>query len=152
MRVAERMDHWHIMDALLRLKAKANGRGQMKFTVPHVAAEYLFRQIDANRVVIHEGYAIMYDVGTPWYTDRPFLIEDIIIKVYPTTSPVSVAIDCLEAIARSLNLTAVVAGDTQIGYMTPHYLAAGYTTLGTQLFKELPDGIRSQDHGRSGAD
>jgi len=100
------------------------------------------------------GYAILYDVGSPWYSSRRYLIEDMILKVYPDdrTARVADAIAALETLRVEHGCDAIAAGDTQVGKMAPLYHDAGFQTIGVQLFKEPTDGIRSQDHGDASAD
>ena len=137
MRAADHYDIEPIMAALLKLQAKAASRGQMKFTDEATARRYITQRVDDVQIIMLEGYAIMYDVGAPWYSKQEFLLEELIIKVTPTDRPVSVAIAALEYMARALHLPAVVAGDTQVGYMRQHYEAAGYGLLGYQFLKEI---------------
>lgn len=94
------------------------------------------------QVVVNDGYMILFDVGSPWYTTRRFLIEELILRIGPSEQGVSGAIRCLELLARSHECCAIAAGDTQVGYMVPHYQAEGFTVLGQQLFKEIEHGVR----------
>lgn len=141
MREATNQDVPIIMAALLRLQAKANGRGQMAFADPMEAELSIRYAIHDGRTRIVDGYFIMFDIGKPWYSTQVMLIEDIILKIEETEAPVDVAIQALDIIARELGCKAIAVGDTQIGLMVPKYQAAGYTVLGTQLFKAT-DGVQ----------
>jgi hypothetical protein len=139
MRLTAGSDLEFVRSALARLQAKSPA-AQMKYTdldtaMLHIEGNYLHR----SRVV--GGYFILFDIGSPWYSKERFLIEDIILRIYPTEFPVTVAIDALSTLATMNNCTAVMAGDTQIGHMVPLYQAAGFVTLGTQLIKELDYGV-----------
>lgn len=94
------------------------------------------RMLMARAWVVH-GYLVMFDIGAPWHSNARYLIEELILKIQITDRPVTVAIDALSELARLHNCQAVISGDTQIGYMAPKYLAAGFVTLGTQHYKEI---------------
>lgn len=127
-----------IMAALIALKAKSPA-GQMPLTDPMEAECSIRYAIHQGRCYRLGGYFVMYDVGNPWYTREKFLIEDIIIKVWPDDKSVKVeqVIESLSDLARALGCVAVAAGDTQIGFMLPKYVDQGFVVLGTQLFKRL---------------
>ena len=143
MRLADESDCPAIERKLLWM-LKANPEHQMQYADTEVAFAYVRQAMREGRAYYLDGYFIMVDVGSDWYTSRKYLIEQIILKIHPTTSPVSVAIAALDRIREIHGCVAIAAGDTQVGYMTPHYHAAGYITLGTQLFKGEPNGIHSQ--------
>jgi hypothetical protein len=107
----------------------------MKYANIDIAIRNVRFAMAEQRAYYVDGYFIMVDEGSDWYTDKKYLIEQIILKIHPTHAPVSVAIAALDRIREEHGCVAIAAGDTQVGYMTPHYHAAGYTTLGTQLFK-----------------
>lgn len=135
MRDATQHDVPAIMEALLALQAKS--------TAPHMA---LATPIDAElgvRNAIHEGraviagdYFIMYDVGSPWYTRQYVLIEEIILRISRACgSVIEDALAALDELQMQHNCVAIAAGDTQIGYMLPKYIAHGYRVMGHQLLK-----------------
>lgn len=134
MRRADLGDLPHIMSKL-KWMLEVNPHGQMKYADVDIAEHYVRTSIETGFCYYVAGYFIMVDVGSDWYTSQKYLIEQLILKIHPTTEPVSVAIRALDTIKVEKGCVAIAAGDTQVGYMTPHYIAAGYTTLGTQLFK-----------------
>jgi hypothetical protein len=142
-----------ILDALLQMLPKSPAP-QMKMAEPLVAHQSLMLAQRQQRLYIFGDFAILVDEGSPWYTSKRVLFEEIIIRwrrVHGNT--VDSAIAQLEAIAKLHGCVAIGAGDTQIGYMTPRYLAAGYTTLGIQFHKEIPNhGDTTQDHRSPGPD
>ncbi len=140
--IKQSLTHWRDKSPALHVKLCSIG----------VALGNVLRAIDEGRAWMADGYFILVDVGSPWFSSQRMLIEEIIIRVRPTTLPVSYAIDALDLIAEKLGCTAIAAGDTQIGYMTPHYHAAGYTTLGTQLMKEVSLGRSTKMDGGTGPD
>lgn len=119
---------------------------QMKYADPIEAELSIRHAIHEERAYIHAGYFIMVDSGREWYSASKFLIEQIILKVETTEAPVEQAIDYLQVIAKHRGCRLVAAGDTQCGYMAPKYLSQGFTLLGTQFIKELPNGFRQEDH------
>lgn len=132
-----------VWEALLKMKEKAAGRNQMKFVDLGTAHTSLAAAYQEQRIVMVGGYAIMFQVGSPWYSDKKYLIEDIILKVYDWTPyHVSLPIAALYDLAAARDCVCVATGDTQVGYLDKHYLGAGYVRLGSQFFKEIPDGIR----------
>ena len=151
MRIATLGDYPLIEAALFKLLDKSPAL-QMKYVHPPTALANVKKAIEQGRCYIEQGYFLMYDIGPPWYMAQECLIEELILKIEPTDAPVRVAIRAMVELARTLGCEVMVAGDTQVGYMTPHYIAEGFNTLGTQLMKEIPNGIRSEDHRRSSTD
>lgn len=137
MRLATQHDVASIMRPLIAMLAKSPAP-QMKFATP-IAAEIGVRNaIHEGRGFIFGGYYVMVDVGSDWYTDKVYLIEQIILKIDPEDKSFNVQqiVFLLDTLRERFKADAIVVGDTQIGYMTPIYQAAGYTMLGTQLIKE----------------
>jgi hypothetical protein len=151
-RVAEETADLEPVMAALIAMLKKSPAPQMKYAEIGVARRSVKLAMRSGRAFICNGFFIMVDVGSDWYTSKCYLIEQIIVRVYPSEHKVATAIAALDEIARRFGADAIAVGDTQIGYMTPLYHAAGYTTLGTQLFKERVHGFHSQDHGSPGAD
>lgn len=141
MRFATQHEVPQIMAALRAMREKSPA-SQMK-GITDIGAELGIRNlIHTGRAVIVEGYLILFDIGGDWYClpEQAYLIELLILKVYPTDQPVSVAVKALEVLARQHGCWRIAVGDTQVGYMTPKYQAEGYQVLGTQLMKELHGG------------
>jgi hypothetical protein len=134
-KAATREDLPGIMAALFRMRAK-NPNNQMKWAQPEVAERYLIWAIEQGFVVIVDGYMVLYSVVKPWFSDAEFLVEDLILKIGPTTIPVESVIDVLEDLKQINNCVCTIVGDTQVGYMGPKYLARGFRLLGSQLIKE----------------
>lgn len=135
MRTATLEDCVDAIDALIAMKAK-NPNKQMQWSEPSVAFAYMRKQAEDGNAVVVDGYFIMYSVTPIWFTTVPFLVEELIIRIQPTDKPVEVAIAALDRLKEMFGCVAIVAGDAQIGYMTPKYQAAGFQHLGTQLIKE----------------
>lgn len=151
MRPAHEYDLEPVMRAAIHMLGMSPAP-QMKFVDIMCVRRHIEQAIETGHAVVQGDYFILFDIGSPWYSTVNYLIEDLIIKFDNAHGTrVSEAIACLEEIAKSRGCVAVAAGDTQVGYMTPKYQAQGFRILGTQLFKEIPDGIHSQiDRRRSG--
>lgn len=132
---ADRFDLDFIMQHLLALR-EYSPAAQMKYTDPEYARTNLDQMLRAGSGWWCGNYFILVSVGGPWHSPTKFLIEEIILKCGPGPTKVTDAIASLDELATMHGCEATIVGDTQIGYMTPLYHAAGYTTLGTQLMKE----------------
>lgn len=135
MRPATQGDCIEAINALVAMRAK-NPNRQMKYADPDTALAYMKHAAASGNAVVVEGYFIMYAVTPAWFSIEPFLIEELIIRIYPSDRPVEVAIAALDELKVLFGCVAIVAGDTQVGYMTPKYQAAGFQHLGSQLIKE----------------
>lgn len=109
---------------------------QMKFANKDAARANVVKAIQEARAYICNGYFIMVDVGSDWYSYDRYLIEQIILKIDDRAGGVEIAIKALDELMVKFDCAACAVGDTQVGFMTPYYQAAGYVTLGTQLIKE----------------
>lgn len=134
MRAADGVDVQNALHALIVMRDK-NPDKQMKWAEPEVAVDYMARALGAGRCVMHAGYFIMYSVSPVWYSKASFLIEELVIRVYGSAPP-SYATAALQELHELHGTVAIISGDTQVGRMTPHYLAAGYQVLGQQFIKE----------------
>jgi hypothetical protein len=96
--------------------------------------------IHEERGIFFGPYFLMFEVGKPWCSDKVHLCEEILLKVYDTDPswPLSrVVQEGLSSLAQQVGAEVIAVGDTQIGYMVPHYEAAGFVVAGTQLMKEV---------------
>jgi hypothetical protein len=109
---------------------------QMRHASLPVALESILGRMTQGLAYVYEGYFILVEVGAAWYTDKPMLMEDLFIRLYPTNTPVNEAVAMLEVIAQEHGCSIVAVGDTQVGRMVPIYQAQGYKILGTQLMKD----------------
>lgn len=135
MRLATWDDERAVMGALLAMLDKSPAP-QMRLADPTSARCGVRSAIHEGRAYIVGDFFIMVDQGSPWYTSKPVLIEEIILRIsreHDTT--VEQAIAALDDIAASRGCVAIAAGDTQIGYMRPKYEARGYVPMGYQLLK-----------------
>lgn len=124
-------------EALLKMK-KQSPAAQMALAEPDTAFKHLVWASQHRRLVTCGDYGILFDVGSPWHTTKLVLIEEIIIRFRRQyQNPVEEAIAKLDDLARLYGCVAIAAGDTQVGLMAPRYQAAGYTSLGSQFYKEL---------------
>lgn len=129
-------EDWPAIEARLRRMLVRNPNNQMKL----VDEDHALSMARLMPSVVNDGYFILYDVGSPWYTRKRVLIEELILRIGPTEAGARGAVRCLETLAREQGCLAIASGDTQVGAMVPHYLAEGFIPLGTQMFKELSNG------------
>lgn len=149
MRPANDSDLPVIMECLEQMLEKSPAP-QMKFAERDAAATSVEHAVDDGRAWIMGAYFIMVDIGRDWYSTREYLIEQIILKVYPDDTSVkldTVIRNGLSYLADRFGCVAIAAGDTQIGYMADKYIAAGFRAIGTQFFKESRYGLHQKDHG-----
>lgn len=139
-------------DELLKLRAKSPS-AKMAMVEPAKAFIGLTEFLEQGRAVEVGDYLILYDYGPTWYSSKLHFIEELTIRFQRVhRNPVEDAVAAIEVLARNIGARAIAVGDTQVGLMTPYYLAAGYSMLGTQLFKEIRYGISSEDHRGPGSD
>lgn len=95
-----------------------------------------------QRAIIHNGFFIMFDVGSDWFSPKLRLYEKLVLKLDLSAKARNVPA-YLEVLAELLGCEAVVAGDALAGKMTPFYERAGWEHLGTTLTKEITN-VRRQ--------
>lgn len=126
-----------IWESMLHLK-KVSPAPWMTITHEPTAYAYIEQAIDDGRVWFFGAYMVMVDVGCPWFTNKRCLLEEIVLKVHrdDKTFNIQTVISAgLDQLASHYGCEATVVGDTQIGMLTPLYERAGFTTIGTQLYK-----------------
>lgn len=134
LRLATQHDVAAILAACRWLISKSPAK-QMQFAEP-VAYECGIRHaIHEERGWIIGGFFIMVDVGRDWFSSHKFLIEQLVLRIEKTEHKVGVAIAALDTLQAHYGCSATMVGDTQVGYMVPHYQAAGFSVHGTQLIK-----------------
>ena len=135
MRLATQHDVEQILSVLRKVWAKSPAP-QMKFVDP-VSAECGIRDaIHNQRAVIEGDFYIMFDVGKVWYSNSPFLIEELVLRIDNTGQSPEVAVKALDVLKDRFKCAAIIVGDTQVQAMTNHYIRGGYVLLGNQLMKE----------------
>ena len=135
-RFATAADEDLVIAAMYRMWS-LNPSNQMVYTDETKALDYIRAACSGGRVmIVDETFAVMFDVGCMWYSSTPFLIEECLLRIKRNALPVEAAIVALDWLKDYYNCAMIVVGDTQLGVMTPHYIAAGYRHLGTQLIKD----------------
>ncbi len=111
---------------------------QMKWVDIDIACRYILEAGKSGRAWIYDGYMVLFDIGCDWYSDKPYLIEQLVLRLHESEHGVASAIALLKQMASLNGCVAVAAGDTQvIGYMTEKYKEAGFSVIGTQLYMEV---------------
>lgn len=122
---------------LLKIQEK-NPLKQMVQADIDTAMAYVEDAVRDNRAyIVDDTFFVMFDVGTLWFSQEKFLLEQLVLRISSNNFHVGNAVDALIELAKFHGCTRVVVGDTQRGLMTPHYRAAGFEDLGTQLIKEI---------------
>jgi len=149
-RNADLGDFNRLADACLRLWHTTSA-AHMGMVDVDVALAYLRDACESGRVLVVGDYAVLWDTGNEWYSSKPYLIEQLVIRLGYNHPSVLIddAVRALESLAKQLGCAMIAAGDTQTGRMVPIYQRNGFRTIGTQLVKEVPDGSSSSPHRRN---
>ena len=129
------MDFSYVESVLRELWARSPA-SKMKDVDEDAALTYVKEALTAGRIHRIHGCLVMYDIGAEWYATREFLIEQLVVRLDSTAKPSEVP-HYLYYLAKELGLSAVVAGDTQVGAMDKHYTNAGYTSIGNQFYRRV---------------
>jgi hypothetical protein len=108
----------------------------MRHFSPERAKASLMQGARNNRAYMVDGYLVVFDLMSPWHSEVTLLIEEFVLRVYPTSHSPSVVPEFLDAMRVMHNAAYIVSGDGQVGAMSKHYLAAGYRKIGEQYMKE----------------
>lgn len=148
MRKAEPADLLPIRLALARIQ-RLRSVGWIGITDLTVAMQYIQQAMSQGRVWFFGAYMVMVDVGSPWYSKKRVLFEELVLRVHRgdnTYSIEQVAQAGLDQLASHYGCEATEVGDSLAGLMTPLYIAAGFKPHGTQLFKENTHGQVKESH------
>lgn len=110
---------------------------QMRFSDIDTVMEYIATASQEGRAFVWEGYLLLFHIGSPWYSKKLYLIEELVIRIHKTDKTSTQAVGMLEGIARAGGCVLMAAGDTQVGHMAKIYTAEGFAPIGTQFVKEL---------------
>lgn len=108
----------------------------MRHFCPAKAKASLMEAARRNRAYMVDGYLVVFDTMSPWHSDITIVIEEFVLRVYPTNFTPAVVTEFLDAMKSMHNAVSIVSGDGQVGAMSKHYLAAGYRKIGEQFMKE----------------
>ena len=101
--------------------------------------------INDRRMLVVGPYAVMYEVGRPFWTDKDMLFEQLVLRAWRSSAQASDPGGGLEqipgilmSIASSLNCAAVITGDSsRWSMMTDVYTNAGFQLVGTTFMREI---------------
>lgn len=133
--IAKYSDLVLILQAVQRLY-ETSVAPQMKYANFTKASEHIRQAyLDCNLEVVGD-FAILFSVGTMWYSDEPMLFEELVIRFRKAVgNPVSDVVPVLDTLREQHGCVAVITGDAQRGLMAPVYLSAGFVPAGTQFYK-----------------
>lgn len=138
MRLADERDTSAIRQALLDLQEYAKAYDfavGVNFTL---ATSNLADAVADGRGYVIDGYLVLVDKVTPWYSTQSVLQEWLVLKLYSggTTSSIPPA---LKQIAKSLGCVCVISGDSSpVHIMAKTYRDAGWPTLTQSFYKRVP--------------
>lgn len=140
-RKAERTDLGCIYDALRGLEQYAkqySWTNEVDFEKSYSTIE---AEVLAGKAYIVEGYLVMTDVLTPWYSNDKILQEWLVLKLYKVGSVESVP-KALLAIARELGCKSVISADSSpVNIVGKAYENAGWLPLTRSFTKGIESGI-----------
>ena len=136
MSIATREDIPGILEALTDLWKRSPAQ-KMKYIDPKKSTSYVIEAITEGRVRILHGCIVMYDTGSDWCSSQVVLFEQLVLA-YEEGYDASKVPEALLGIAKEQGCSAVLSGDTQIGAMSKHYLAAGFSSIGQQFYRSVP--------------
>lgn len=101
--------------------------------------------INDHRMLVVGPYAVMYEVGKTFWSDKDMLFEQIVLRAWGNSEQandpegdVSRIPAILMSIANALNCAAVIAGDSSRRSMvTDVYTRAGFQPVGTTFMIEI---------------
>lgn len=91
--------------------------------------------------VICDGYLVVYDVGAPWYSSTPLLLEEMVCRLGSKPGNFRTVIATLERLAVLHSCKAIICGNA-IGRrsLTTAYSRGGFKTIAVQIYKEINHG------------
>lgn len=93
--------------------------------------------------VISDGYLIIYAVGGLWCSPGTLLYEMLYIRIRPSSGNLRGVLRALEHLAAFHGCRGVVVGNgVRRKGLVRVYERDGYVPVTTQMFKEIPDGIK----------
>lgn len=94
-------------------------------------------------VIVNETYLVVYVVGSPWYTYKRVLEEQVVIRIYPGPGILNEVVTALEDIAAKSNCIGVSVGtalaDNDVA-LCRLYERRGFQTECISLYKPLTQG------------
>lgn len=128
---------WDKIARCLQAMWRRSSSPQMALVDPIYALDQLRNHLPHEA---HDGFFLVYEVGSPWYSYEKVLFEELVLRFDDSVEGAPGAVRRLEELAKEHGCAAIASGDTQVRAMSPHYVAAGFTPIGDQFFKELQHG------------
>lgn len=124
--------------ALVRLRKYAEAYPWVQSVNWDKAVSIVTGAYSAGHGAIVNGYLVLFEVITPWYTDDKLLQEWLVIKVYNDHGGVSAVPQFLECKAAELGCTGVITADSSpVSIVAKAYLDAGFSKLTTSFYKVI---------------
>ena len=101
--------------------------------------------INDHRMLVVGPYAVMYEVGRTFWSDKDMLFEQLVLRACGNSGQagdpsgdVSRIPEILTSIAKALNCVAVITGDSsRRSMMTNVYTRAGFQPVGTTFMRDI---------------
>jgi hypothetical protein len=91
-----------------------------------------------DKAWVIDGYLVMVDVITPWYSKSPVLQEWLVLKVYPGGKVSSVPPALLKLAKEEYNCSVVITADSSpVSIVARTYEEAGFALLTRSYFKKV---------------
>ena len=140
-RKAELTDLRCIYDALRGLEQYAKQYSWTNEVSFEKAYSTIEAEVYAGKAYIVEGYLVMTDVLTPWYSNDKVLQEWLVLKLYKVGSVDSIP-EALLAIAKELGCKSVISADSSpVNIVGKAYEKAGWLPLTRSFTKGIESGI-----------
>lgn len=132
-------DEWAIAEALLKLKHYAEKYDWAVDVDYDIAFDNIIQACAAGKGYVVDGYLVMIDVVTPWYSQSPVLQEWLVLKIFDVPNywidSVPVA---LRQIAQANNCAVIITADSSpVSIVAKAYQRAGYKPLTQSFFTKV---------------
>ena len=103
--------------------------------------EAIMGEVAAGKAYVVEGYLVMTEVVTPWYSTKSLLQEWLVLKLYKGGSLKALP-EALVAIAGRLGCVGVITADSSpVNIVGKAYEESGFTPLTRSFFRKVGHGV-----------
>lgn len=88
--------------------------------------------------VLFSGYALIYDYGKQWYSDKPVLLEQMLLRISDGPGDFTAVVTTMQKLARLHGCAGIVSGNSvSRPGLTRLYERAGFQSIGRTFYKEV---------------
>ena len=138
-RLVNKSDHNAIANKIFNSFWKDNPKSWHKFINPHKTLQSIIES-KLVAVILEETYLLLVHPTTPWYTDKTFLQELLVLKLYDGNCSLFLVPKALDYLANSCGCAGVLAGATTARdpeILLNLYGRYGYEQQSGFVFKEV---------------